>query len=121
MLRGRLKDDPGYVETWGTIKGVIEVWEETSPAGSESTPPPNPRLSPLTLKGEVTDIVELYSWLLPSIQNAHPNQDLYIGDIKTPNYEAERDMLRLEIRAFLEANSDRMEKVTPNRQVEPAP
>jgi hypothetical protein len=102
MLKGKLKEDPGYIETWGTIKGVIEVWRE----GKD-----------LVLRGECTDIVELHTWLLPSIQNAHPDEDLYLGDIKIPEFEAERDLLRLEIRAYLEAHSARMERVTPERRV----
>jgi len=102
MLRGKLKDEPGYIETWGTVKAVLEVWRE----GDN-----------LIIKGECADIVELHSWLLPSIQNAYPNQDLYLGDIRIPRYDAERAMLVIEIRAYLDAHSDRMAVVTPSRRV----
>jgi hypothetical protein len=102
MLKGRLNDALGCLETWGTIKALLEVWQEGDG---------------LVVNGECTDIVELHSWLLPSIQNAHPDKVIRLGDIRIPETEAERDLLRLEIRAFLEAHSDRMSRVTPDRRV----
>jgi len=104
VLKGRLKDTSGYIETWGTIKGVLDVYREEDD---------------IVVQGECTDIVELHSWFLPSIQNAHPKQNIRLGNIRIPNTEAERDLLRLEIRAYLEANSSRMERVNPDRLVRP--
>ncbi len=102
MLRGKLKDSEGYLETWGTIKALIEVWRE----GND-----------LVLKGECTDIVELHTWLLPSIQNAHPNKDLLLGAIIFPETEQECDQLKQRVREYLEKNSADMKKVQPTREV----
>jgi len=102
MLRGRLKEDPGYVETWGTFKGVLEVWQESAA---------------LLVTGECADIVELYSWLLPSIQNAHPDKDIFLGEITIPDDEAGRAQLRSRVRVLLNRASARMEPVTPARRV----
>lgn len=57
MLRGRLKEEIGYIETWGTFKGLLEPWHTDT--GIE-------------IQAICTDIVELYSLLLPSIARAHP-------------------------------------------------
>lgn len=100
MLRGRLKDEPGYIETWGTIKGVLEVWQAEED---------------LEVKGVCADIVELYSWLLPSIASAHPHKEIYLGEIRIPETEHERELLKQEIRLFLEENSGKMERVEPKR------
>lgn len=100
MLKGRLKNQPGYLETWGTIKGVLEIWE----AGSD-----------LEVKGNCTDIVELYSWLLPSIASAHTEKEIYLGEIRIPKTELERELLKQEIRLLLEENSEKMERVEPQR------
>ncbi len=102
MLRGRLKEVPGYLETWGTIKGVLEVWQ---------------RGEDLEVKGVCTDIVELYSWLLPSIASAYPDKEIYFGEIRIPENEPERELLKEEIRLFLEENSFMMERVEPERRV----
>ncbi|MEO0079328.1 MAG: hypothetical protein ABIK44_01445 [candidate division WOR-3 bacterium] len=102
MLRGRLREEPGYVETWGTYKGLLEVWTE------------GPQL---VVKGECTDIVELYSWLLPSIQNAHPDRDILLGRIAIPETEETRARLRARVRVFLNRNSGQMTVVTPSRRV----
>ncbi|MEO0108083.1 MAG: hypothetical protein ABIK62_02785 [candidate division WOR-3 bacterium] len=102
MLRGRLKSESGYLETWGTIKGLIEVWQE----GNR-----------LVLKGECTDIVELHSWFLPTIQNAYPDAELDFSQVRVPEFEAEQELLKLEIRAHLERHSDRMVRVDPERRV----
>ncbi len=103
MLRGRLKNVPGYLETWGTIKGVLEVWQ---------------RGEDLEVKGGCTDIVELYSWLLPSIATAHPDKEIYFGEIRIPESEPERELMKQEIRVFLEESSGRMVRVTPHRQAD---
>lgn len=105
MLRGRLRDDPGYLETWGTIKARLEVWQE----GED-----------LIVSGDCTDIVELYSWLLPSIQNAYPERTLYLGSIRIPATDAERYLLMLEIRAYFDVHSERMAVVVPSRLVHSA-
>ncbi|OYD15816.1 hypothetical protein CH330_04740 [candidate division WOR-3 bacterium JGI_Cruoil_03_51_56] len=103
MLKGKLKDTQGYIETWGTIKALIEVWHE----GKD-----------LVIKGECTDIVELYTWLLPTIQNAHPKKDLLLGPIIFSETEQERNRLMHRVRKYFEKNSYRMEKVTPSRKVQ---
>jgi len=100
MLRGRLRAEPGYVETWGTFKGVLEVEEEGAA---------------LVVSGRCTDIVELYSWLLPTIASNHPDKEILLGDITIPDTEVERELLKHEVRLFLEDNSDRMQRVEPTR------
>ncbi|MEO0068793.1 MAG: hypothetical protein ABIK23_06675 [candidate division WOR-3 bacterium] len=106
MLKGILKKASGYVETWGTFKGVLEVWQ----AGKD-----------LEVKGACTDIVELYSWLLPSIASAHPEKEIYLGEIRIPETDPERELLKQEIRLFLEENSARMERVEPQRLAQGQP
>jgi len=100
VLRGKLKGDPGYVETWGTLRGVLEVWED---AGG------------LLVEGECTDIVELYTWLLPSIRRTHSTKDLTIGHILIPSLDEERARLRIRVRRYLERHSPAMERVPPSR------
>ncbi len=101
MLRGRLKSDPGYLETWGTFKGVLELWQtETG----------------IEIRGACTDIVELYSWLLPSIAHAFPQSEIQPGKITISTTEIERQLLKQEIRMYLEDNSYRMERAEPSRQ-----
>uniref|UniRef100_A0A7C2B2Q1 Uncharacterized protein n=1 Tax=candidate division WOR-3 bacterium TaxID=2052148 RepID=A0A7C2B2Q1_UNCW3 len=101
MLRGRLKSDPGYLETWGTFKGILELWQTRT--GIE-------------VRGTCTDIVELYSWLLPSIARAFPQNEIELGRITIPDNELERELLKREIRIYLEDNSCRMERVEPSRR-----
>jgi len=101
MLKGRLRQDPGYVETWGTFKGVLDVKQEGDA---------------LAVSGRCTDIVELRSWLLPTIAASHPGKDLLLGDIAVCDTDAKRELLKLEIRMFLEENSGRMERVEPTRR-----
>jgi len=100
MLMGKLKNEPGYVETWGTIKGLMEVWE---------------RGADIEVRGFCTDIVELYSWLLPSIAAAHPQPEIYLGTIRVCESEPERELLKQEIRLYLEEHSEKMARVTPSR------
>ncbi len=100
MLMGKLRNEPGYVETWGTIKGLMEVWE---------------RGADIEVRGFCTDIVELYSWLLPSIAAAHPQQEIYLGTIRVCESEPERELLKQEIRLYLEEHSEKMARVTPSR------
>jgi len=101
MLRGRLRQDSGYLETWGTFKGLLEIW--TLPDGLE-------------VKGVVTDIVELHSYLLPSIARCYPDQEVYLGKITIPETCWEQELLKLEIRLYLEKNSSQMERVEPSRR-----
>lgn len=100
MLKGRLKEEPGYLETWGTIKGLVEVWERTG--GIE-------------VRGACTDIVELYSWLLPTIANAYPEKEIYYDRVMVSDTEHEKELLKLTIRLFLEENSAKMVRVEPVR------
>ncbi len=101
MLRGRLKSDPGYLETWGTFKGILELWETRT--GIE-------------VRGTCTDIVELHSWLLPSIARAFPHKEIKLGKIIISGNELERELLKREIRMYLEECSFRMERAEPSRQ-----
>lgn len=101
MLRGRLKSDPGYLETWGTFKGILELWETRT--GIE-------------VCGTCTDIVELYSWLLPSIARAYPQNEIDLGKIHIPDNELERELLKLEIRMYLEEHSGWMDRAEPGRR-----
>jgi hypothetical protein len=101
MLRGRLKSEIGYLETWGTFKGVLHLYQTESG---------------IALRGSCTDIVELYSWLLPSIARAYPDREIDLDAITIPETELERELLKLEIRIFLEENSCRMERTKPFRQ-----
>lgn len=101
MLKGKLRNEPGYLETWGTIKGLLEVWE---------------RGQDLEVRGFCIDIVELYSWLLPSIASAHPQKEIYIGAVRICETEPEREIVKQEIRLYLEEQSGKMERVTPSRQ-----
>lgn len=103
MLRGRLKETEGYLETWGTINALLEVWLEGEA---------------LVVKGECTDPVELHTWLLPSIANAYPDKEIYVGPTLYPENEAERERLKQRVRLRLEENSERMTRVTPSRQVD---
>ncbi len=103
MLKGKLKNEPGYLETWGTIKGLLEVWE---------------RGQDLEVRGFCTDIVELYSWLLPSIASAHPEKEIYFDAIRICETEPEREIVKQEIRLYLEEQSGKMERVTPSRRPE---
>ncbi len=102
MLRGGIRSDPGYIESWGTHKGLLDLWQ--GDAG-------------LLVRGRCTDIVELYSWLLPSIQNAHPGQTLQLEDIAIPELEEERARLRIELWLYLSQHSTAMDRVTPSRFV----
>jgi hypothetical protein len=101
MLRGRLKSESNYLETWGTFKGILHLYQDENG---------------LTVRGTCTDIVELYSWLLPSIARAYPEQEIYLDTIKIPETDLERELLKLEISIFLEENSCRMERAEPFRQ-----
>ncbi len=103
MLKGRLKETSGYLETWGTFKGLLEVWEKDSD---------------IEVNGACTDIVELYTWLLPSIAAAYPEKEIYFGTIQIPQTEPERELLKQKIRLFLEENSPAMERVEPSRRAE---
>jgi len=103
MLRGRLRTGPGYVETWGTFKGVLEVEEEDVA---------------LVVSGRCTDVVELRSWLLPTIASNHPDKEILLGDINIADTEVERELLKHEIRLFLEDNSDKMQRVEPTRRAD---
>jgi|UniRef100_A0A7V3PS98 hypothetical protein len=100
MLKGKLRDAPDYLETWGTYKGVIELYTQENG---------------ILLTGACVDIVELYSYLLPSIARAYPDQELYHGKIIIPQYETEKELLKLEIRLFLENNSSLMQRVEAAR------
>ncbi|MEN9979772.1 MAG: hypothetical protein ABIK38_05440 [candidate division WOR-3 bacterium] len=101
MLRGRLKSDLGYLETWGTFKGLLEIWQTKT--GIE-------------VSGTCTDIVELYSWLLPSIARAYPDKEVELGRITISGSDLERELLKQEIRMYLEEHSCRMERAEPSRQ-----
>ncbi len=101
MLKGKIRIDPGYVETWGTIKGLLEVWQ---------------RENDLEVRGVCTDIVELHTWLLPSIAAAYPDKEIYLGAIRIPETEPERELLKQEIRLSLEENSAGMQRVEPRRR-----